>query len=166
MVLDTLFQRLHETQIASAIRENANAFPWIESVHVLSITLVFGTILIVDLRMLGYAAHRRGLRRLILDMLPFTWAAFVIAVVTGSLMFISNAVTYASNPQFQWKMLAILAAGINMAIFHMTAHRRIADWDEAVPTPLSARLSGATSLVLWMVVIVLGRFVGFTLAPF
>lgn len=166
MVLDTFFQRLHETQVASAIRENANAFPWLESVHVLAITLVFGTIVIVDLRMLGYAAHRRGLRRLILDMLPFTWAAFAIAVVTGSLMFISNAVTYAANPQFQWKMLAILAAGINMAIFHMTAHRRIADWDEAVPTPLSARLAGATSLVLWMVVIVLGRFVGFTLAPF
>lgn len=166
MVLDTFFQRLHETQIASVIRENANAFPWLESVHVLAITLVFGTIVIVDLRMLGYAAHRRGLRRLILDMLPFTWAAFAIAVVTGSLMFISNAVTYAANPQFQWKMLAILAAGINMAIFHMTAHRRIADWDEAVPTPLSARLAGATSLVLWMVVIVLGRFVGFTLAPF
>lgn len=166
MFLDTPLQRLHDSPIASAIRENANAFPWIESTHVLAVTLVFGTIVIVDLRMLGYPAHRKGVRRLILDMLPFTWAAFLLAVVTGGLLFASNAVAYANNGQFRWKMLMILAAGANMAIFHMTAHRRIADWDEAVPTPAAVRVSGATSLILWVVVIVLGRFVGFTLAPF
>ncbi|MDO7835551.1 hypothetical protein Q4610_10905 [Sphingobium sp. HBC34] len=166
MSLDTLFQTLYDSQLATTIRENTSAFPWIESVHVLAITLVFGTICIVDLRLLGYASHRRSARTLIAELLPYTWVAFAFAVVTGALLFTSNAVAYAHNAQFQWKMIAIAAAGINMGIFHLTAHRRIVDWDDALPPPLTARIAGASSLLLWTLVIVFGRWIGFTLSIF
>ncbi|WP_084582306.1 DUF6644 family protein [Sphingomonas azotifigens] len=166
MSLEALFQKLYDSPLAAAIRENTSYFPWIESLHVLAITLVFGTICIVDLRLLGYRAHRRGARRLIVDLLPFTWAAFAVAIVTGALLFTSNAVAYAHNAQFQWKMIAILAAGLNMAVFHLTAYRRIGDWDDAHRPPLAARLSGAFSLLLWIAVIVFGRLIGFTLSVF
>ncbi|PVX30849.1 DUF6644 family protein [Sphingomonas pokkalii] len=166
MSLEPLFQKLYDSPLAAAIRENTSYFPWIESLHVLAITLVFGTICIVDLRLLGFQSHRRGARQLIVELLPFTWVAFAGAIVTGGLLFISNAVAYSNNAQFQWKMIAILAAGLNMAVFHLTAYRRIVAWDDALPPPLAARLSGAFSLLLWITVIVFGRLIGFTLSVF
>lgn len=166
MTLDALLQQLHDFPLSAAIRENNAAFPSIESLHVLAITLVFGTISVVDLRLIGYPAHRRGARRLITDLLPFTWGAFVLAVVSGGLMFTSNAVAYAHNAQFQWKMLTILAAGGNMAFFHLTAYQRIIYWDDALPPPLAAKVAGSTSLALWVLAIFFGRWVGFTLSAF
>lgn len=166
MSLDTLFQTIYDTPMAAAIRENTSYFPWLESFHVLAITLVFGTICIVDLRLLGYRSHRKGARQLIVDLLPFTWVAFAVAILTGSLMFASNAVAYSHNAQFQWKMIAIVAAGLNMAVFHLTAYRRIGDWDDAPRPPAAARIAGASSLLLWILVIFFGRWIGFTLSIF
>jgi hypothetical protein len=159
--LITIFQKLEETPLALAIKEGDNSFPWIESIHVLAIVLVVGTIAIVDLRLIGYASHRRGARQLIVELLPYTWAAFLLAVVTGSLLFISNAVKYSENTIFLVKMGLLVAAGVNMAIFHMGAYRKIADWDDALPPPASARFAGASSLALWIAVVICGRWIGF-----
>ncbi|MDF8333740.1 DUF6644 family protein [Novosphingobium cyanobacteriorum] len=163
MTLETTLQQVYDLPISATIRENVNAFPLLESLHVLAITLVFGTILIVDLRLLGVGAHRRSADRLIRELLPFTWIAFALAVVTGSLLFASNAPAYAANREFQLKLVAIAAAGVNMLIFHATAHRKIAGWDLDLPPPAAVRVSGFLSLLLWTVVIVLGRWIGFTL---
>ena len=165
MSLEQFFNALGDTSIAVAIREGATTFPWIESVHVLAITLVVGTIAIVDLRLIGYPSHRRGARKLITELLPYTWAAFAVAVIAGLLLFVSAASAYAHNSQFQAKMLMILAAGSNMVIFHLSAYRRIADWDDALPPPPAVRAAGGLSLFFWIVVIFLGRWVGFTLEP-
>jgi hypothetical protein len=124
---------------------------------------VVGTIAIVDLRLLGYGSHRRGVRRLVRDLVPYTWASFALAFLAGSLLFMSNAPKYAHNTQFQLKLLLILAAGANMALFHLTVYRRIQEWDERSPPPVAARMAGATSLGLWLTVVFLGRWVGFTL---
>ncbi|NKJ42191.1 DUF6644 family protein [Novosphingobium sp. SG720] len=156
-----LLQALYDSSIATAIRESGTLFPWIESTHVLMIAVVVGTIVIVDLRLLGFASHRRGARQLIMDMLPFTWVAFVIAAITGSLLFVSNATGYAESIPFRLKLVAIAIAGINMAVFHMTAYRKIGEWDDRLPTPISARVAGVTSLTLWLVIIFLGRWIGY-----
>ena len=162
--LDPYLERLANTAFADAIRSGATLFPWLESIHVLAITFVVGTIAIVDLRLLGFRAHRKSARRLIVELLPYTWAAFVVAVIAGALLFSSNAMGYAHNAQFQLKLALIVLAGVNMAVFHSTAYRRIAEWDETHPPPLRARVAGATSLCLWIGVIFLGRWVGFTLS--
>lgn len=163
MILETTLQQLYDLPLSNAIRENVNAFPVLESLHVLAVGLVFGTILIVDLRLLGVAAHRSSARRLTSELLPYTWGAFVIAVITGAGLFISNAVSYAANPQFLLKLVALAVAGLNMAWFHTTAYRRIDQWDEDMPPPTAARIAGLASLVTWTVVIFLGRWIGFTL---
>jgi len=160
--LAAFLQALYDSSIGTTIRESGLLFPWIESFHVLMATTVVGTIAIVDLRLLGYRAHRRSARKLILELLPFTWLAFVGAVTTGVLLFSSNSVGYAKNPQFIAKMAVLLLAGINMALFHLTTYRRIGSWDESLPPPASARVAGATSLVLWISIVVLGRWIGFT----
>src|ERR1700730_14566042 len=95
--LNHALEWLQTTTVATAIAENEILFPWIESVHVLAIVLVVGTISIVDLRLLGVASLDLSARRLMRDIIPYTWGAFVVAAITGSLMFSSDATHYAHN---------------------------------------------------------------------
>jgi len=157
-----LLQSLYDSPVGSGIRESSVLFPSIESIHVLMAATVVGTIAIVDLRLIGYASHRRGARRLIVELLPFTWVAFAIAAVSGSLLFTSNAPNYAANGPFLYKMAALVLAGINMAIFHRGAYQRIGQWDDALPPPRAVRIAGATSLALWILVVFFARWIGFT----
>ena len=155
-------EKVYDSGVGTAIREGSTSFAWIEGTHVLMIATVLGTIAIVDLRLLGYPAHRRGAKQLIKDMLPFTWVAFGLAVVTGALLFTSNPLNYWDSNPFRWKMIALLLAGLNMAAFHLTAYRRIAEWDDSLPPPTIARIAGITSLGLWILVVFLGRWIGFS----
>jgi len=125
MELDLLLQWLEATSIATAIRENEILFPWIESVHVLAITLFVGSITIIDLRLLGLASLDRAVNLLTREVLPYTWGAFAVAAITGALLFSSNAKTYAHNFFFQGKMILLLLAGINMSVFHAFTGRDI-----------------------------------------
>jgi len=162
MSMDGILQSVYDSGVGTAIRVGTLLFPSIESVHVLMATTVVGTIAIVDLRLIGFAAHRKGARQLILDLLPFTWVAFALAAVTGSLLFTSNSTGYAANGPFLTKMVMLVLAGINMAIFHLTAYRRIDEWNDALPPPRGVRIAGATSLTLWILIVFLGRWIGFT----
>lgn len=157
-----LMQMLYDSSIATTIRESDTLFPWIEGTHVLMIAVVVGTIAIVDLRLLGFSSHRRGARQLIVDMLPFTWIAFALALISGGLLFVSNATSYYESMPLRFKLLAIVFAGINMAVFHLTAYRKISTWDEQLPTPKTAKIAGVTSLALWLLIIFLGRWIGYS----
>ena len=163
MTWANILQSLYDSPVGVAVRQSTTLFPWIETVHVLMATTVVGTIAIVDLRLLGYASHRRGARQLIVDLLPFTWVAFACAVISGLLLFSSNALVYWDNVQFRLKMCALALAGVNMAIFHLTAYKKIGHWDDAKRPPLAARISGGTSLALWVLIVFLGRWIGFTI---
>lgn len=158
-----LLQKIYDSPVGTMVRESSTLFPSIESVHVLAAATVVGTIAIVDLRLIGYRAHRRGARQLIIELLPFTWVAFVLALATGLLMFTSNAPMYWESKPFVAKMVALMLAGANMAVFHLTAYQKIGEWDDALPPPRPARLSGISSLGLWILIIFLGRWIGFTL---
>ena len=163
MALDSFYQWLEATGPATAIRENAHFFPLIESIHVVAITLVFGTIAVVDLRLLCLASLESRISRLTRGLLPWTWLAFGTAAVTGSLLFSSNAAAYGHNFYFQSKLVLMLAAGINMGVFHFFGMRGIEQWDALPRTPLRARLAGAISLLLWIAVVACGRWIGFTM---
>src|SRR6266699_6036891 len=81
MEIDTPLRSLQATSIATAIRENESLFPWVESFHVLAITLVIGSIAIVDLRLMGLASRERAAGRVASEVLRCTWAAFALAVI-------------------------------------------------------------------------------------
>ena len=162
MDLNPLFHWLQDTAIATAIRENEILFPWIETVHVLAIVLVVGSISIVDLRLLGWASRDRPVNQVLRDVLPFTWGAFGVAAIAGGLLFSSKAVDYAHNFFFQGKMVLMVLAGVNMVIFHAFSGRDVARWSNAEP-PLTATIAGSASLILWIAVVAFGRWIGFTL---
>jgi len=96
------------------------------------------------------------------DIFRWTWIAFALTVTTGLLMFITNARIYYGNAQFRAKMLFIGLSGLNMLIFELTTGRHVRRWDTNKSAPPAGRLAGALSLLLWISVIFLGRWIGFT----
>src|SRR6266853_2523667 len=105
---------LEATRLATRIRDSLFLFPLLESIHVIGLALVFGTIIVIDLRLLGAASTERPFKRMASDILKWTWAAFALTALTGSLMFITNAGVYYHNFYFRTKMLLLLLTGINM----------------------------------------------------
>jgi len=163
MSFDTFLLWLQESSIAVSIREGDNLFPWIECVHVLALTIVVGSIAIVDLRLLGWASRDRSISALTGEVLPFTWIAFVAAAITGLLLFSSNAVKYAHNLPFQIKMLFLILAGMNMSFFHIISRLQRQPQNAFISTPWTFKLSGALSLLLWISIVAFGRWIGFTM---
>jgi hypothetical protein len=162
-VFEQSLQSLQDSAIATAIREGESLFPWIECAHVLALSVVIGSIAIVDLRLLGVASRDRGVAQTTAAVLPVTWTAFVLAVTTGGLLFSSNATVYAHNFYFQVKMALIALAGINMAVFHLFLNRGVEAWHTPALTPLRARFVGGLSLCLWIAIAAFGRWIGFTI---
>jgi hypothetical protein len=162
MDLASIVQGIQASGPAEWMRTSVKAMPIVESIHVLAAASVFGTILIVDLRLLGFPNTRRSFTRISDEMLRFTWAAFFTAVITGGLMFAANAHTYFDNTAFRFKMLALLLAGVNMAIFQFVTFRTVAKWDQGTRAPLAGRVAGATSILIWVTIIFLARWIGFT----
>ncbi len=153
---------LEASRLATSIRNSLYLFPLIESFHVLGLTMVFGTITIVDLRLLGLASTRRPFSRVAADTFKWTWAAFGLSVVTGALMFITNAGVYYHNFYFRSKMGLLALSGINLLMFDLTAARSIDRWDRDRAAPPAGRTVAALSLLLWISIIFAGRWIGFT----
>lgn len=165
VTIDQLLHGLKETGFATAIRENGSLFPWLESIHVLGVTVLIGCIGLLELRLIGVASLNRPVTRVLKDVLPITWGAFAVAVISGFFLFASNAPTYAANAFFLGKVVLLAGAGLNAFGFHAFVERSIGKWDSAARTPIPARISGIFSLVMWLGIVVCGRWVGFTLVP-
>ncbi len=161
MILQSFFAWLQNTDLALNIRESTWMFPWIESVHVLAITSVVGTILIVDLRLMGLASRDRPVSGVLAEVLPFTRWAFGLAAVTGSLLFASHALDYSHKAPFVAKMLLLCVALVNIGVFHLITARGIVGWDSSPRLPLSVKMAGTMSLALWAAIVACGRWIGF-----
>jgi hypothetical protein len=144
------------------MRMSLLAQPVIEALHVLLLVTVFGTIMIVDLRLLGFPSLARSFTRTSDELLKYTWIAFAGAAVTGVILFTANAYSYYVNTAFRVKLVLIMLAGINMVVFQLITGKSASSWDKDVPTPQAARVAGFVSLVLWTAVIFFGRWIGFT----
>jgi hypothetical protein len=162
MDIATFLASLESSGLASRIRDSLYIFPMLEATHVLGLAMVVGTITIIDLRLLGLASTRRSFKRMASDTLKWTWAAFLVTGVTGALMFITNANVYYHNFFFRTKMLMLVLAGLNVLVFELTAGRTMNRWDKAPSSPPIGRLTAVFSLLIWISVIFLGRWIGFT----
>jgi hypothetical protein len=156
---------LQALPLAVFIHQTKWAFTTIEVVHVIAISLVIGSIAIVDLRLLGIASAKRPFTQLAREVLPYTWAAFVLAAMAGSLLFISNATAYFASTTFWIKMSIMALAAINMLIFEFITVRGVQTWDASPSPPLPARLAGGISFTCWVLVFIFGRWTGFTVLP-
>jgi uncharacterized membrane protein len=163
--LTSLMEWLQSWPLAVFIHKTPWAFTTIAIVHVVAISLVIGSIAVVDLRLLGLASTKRPFTELARAFLPWTWSAFAVAVVAGSLLFISQAAAYFVNTVFWIKMCVLMLAGINMLIFELIIVRGVEKWNLAAAPPAAARLAGGISLVCWALIVAFGRWTGFSMLP-
>jgi hypothetical protein len=152
---------LEQTALGTAVRESSYLFPAFETVHVLAMAIVVGSIMMVDVRLLNLGWRDRPVPQMLSEVLPWTVGAFLLAAVSGGVLFTSNAVGYMSNGLFLAKGVLLLIIGVNILAIHGGPLRRAAEWAPDY-VPAAAKLSGAVSLVGWSIVVVLGRWVGFT----
>src|SRR6266481_6040492 len=138
--MNDLIARLQDSALAQTVAQDDVLFPMLEALHVLAVCLVVGSIFVVDLRLLGRAWQHRPVSRVTAAILPVTWTAFLVAVLAGGLMFISNAARYLENGYFQAKLVLMALAGVNMLIFHVILARDVALWDDRARPPLPVRL--------------------------
>ena len=143
------------------LRESNNAFSVIESVHVLSITLLFGTIAVLDLRMLGLILRTISVRFVAHNVLPLTWLGFAVSLVSGFLLFWAEAEKMYTNPSFRTKLMLLALAGLNALVFHSTIYRRAPEWELQCVSPWRARTTAIASLALWSGVIIAGRAIAY-----
>ena len=151
------FQLLYDTSFATAIRESEVVFPVLESVHVLSLALMVGTIAIVDLRLLGLVLPQTSPLAVERRIVPLTWVGFVVMAATGSLLFAAEAAKLEHNPAFIAKAILLLLAGLNMLVFQWGIKSGLQE--NAVP--LRARMGAAASLTLWAGTVAAGRAIAY-----
>jgi len=149
---------LEKSGFAAAIRASTWIYPAANVLHVFGIALLFGSIAVFDLRVLGvtWAGKPEEAARLAL---PLAKLGLVIALPTGFLLFSAEASAYVANPVFQAKFVAIVIAFLNLAIFHAGSFRRIAGWAGRIPA--TARLAAGISVLAWLTAVVCGRFAAY-----
>jgi hypothetical protein len=152
---------VEETYVATTIRQSLWLFPIIETLHLFGIVLLVGATSALDLRLMGISMREQSVSKLAGRLLPWAWAGFLIQIVTGFLLFISEASRCYTNVAFRYKMLGILLAGVNAVVFHYTTYRSVRQWDESPVGPLGAKIAGFVSIILWFGIVAAGRWIAF-----
>jgi len=163
--LTEILHGVETTPIAVFVSQSTYGFAAIDMFHIAAVSVVFGMIAILDLRLTGAAFADFSVTDLSRQVLPWTWAAFAVAAITGGLMFTGQAAKYSVNFAFIVKIALMALAGLNVLVFHFITYRGVAVWDQGVPVPWAAKLSGALSLMIWIAVAAYGRFTAYYMFP-
>lgn len=161
MTTPALFEWLNALPLSTYVRESLYLYPALDVIHVIGVVVLFGTIAVVDLRLLGKVFADVPIARLSRGVLPLTFVGAALAFTSGILLFLSEAETIWSNPMLVAKFVLLILAALNIGSWHIAfAHNR-AQWDTLAVPPLRARIAGGTSLALWAAVLVCGRLIAF-----
>ena len=149
------------TRGSIALHESLYMYPLVESAHVLTLCLFAGTAMMLDLRLLGLTLRRVPVSEVFARLLPWTKAGFAVMVVTGAMLFYAIPVRTYQSIFFRIKVVMLILAAVNVAVFHGRVEPTIGAWDSAPSTPRGARLAATASLALWAGVIVAGRMIAY-----
>jgi hypothetical protein len=159
--LDAAGHVVEDTSWSAQLLGSERLWMLLEGTHVLTLMLFAGSILFVDLRLLGWIFRGVPVSKIADTILPYTVAGFIVMLITGVALFYANPLEYYYNIVFRLKLAFILMAAINIFIFHYRLQRDRANWDASPTPPRKARFAAAASLGLWVSVIVAGRFVAY-----
>ena len=158
-VLQVVEETLRTTPLGAWVRHSQWAWPVLESLHFIGMSVLIGTIGLFDLRLLGFARRipMAALHRLV----PLGVAGFLINAATGICFLAGTPDQYFINPAFQAKVLFFLVAGLNVAAFYLLMFRRVRGVGPGEQAPLFARIIGGVSICCWVGVMTAGRLLTF-----
>ena len=161
MSLRSILESLDSTAWSIALRESLYVYPLIESTHVVVIMLSVGTLLIVNLRLLGVAFRHTPISQVSSNVLPWTIAGLAISAITGLLLFFASSVDTYHNIWFRAKLFLIVIAAINAWLFHKRLSRSRLLWDHNPRPPIAVRVSSGISIAIWLGIIVASRMIDY-----
>ena len=161
MSLLAFFEWLADTSWSVDLHESQYAYPLIESLHVWTMAVFFGSVVMFDLRLLGVTLRKVPASDVVDRLLPLTIAAFILMVISGTLLFFAIPLRSYQSIFFRFKMLLLVLAGLNVWLFHSRVYPRVATWDIEAGPPRTARIAGGISLVLWIGIIFSGRMIAY-----
>jgi hypothetical protein len=156
----SLVQWSANTWLGRAGRDVFWVFPAAEIVHFFGLCLLIGVMLVVDLRLLGFARRQLSIEAA-LSMLPAAVVGLVLNIASGILFLCAHPENYWPSTAFQLKLVAVALAGANALYFKYAEAPRLAGVPAAFEADTRTKAVAALSLLLWTIVIVLGRFLPF-----
>jgi len=145
-----LFEWIERSPAGELMRSSKVIFPIVESLHLIGLALFAGTLLLIDMGLLGVAMRRQPVSEVAAALAPFTWSGFALLMLTGPFMFSAQAAKWHDNPVFWIKMFLLIIA----IAFQVSVRRRIASGQ-------SAKIIGAISLTLWISTALLAKMMEF-----
>ena len=160
-MLDQILTLVYDSSFATMMRDSLWGYPIAEILHHFGVVILFSTILLVDLRLVGVGVHLPARALSGGFLLRLTWGGFALILLSGLSLFVAYAPDNFESPIIRAKMLLIALAGLNMLFFHFRVYNSIALWDRNITPPTAARISAALSILLWTCTIFAGRLIAY-----
>ncbi|CAN5284543.1 hypothetical protein BH23BAC3_BH23BAC3_23270 [soil metagenome] len=151
---------LENTSIAVTLRQSIWIYPAVEIVHIVGFAVLVGAAIMYDLRLIGLS-KRIQVTDATKHLSGWAQISFLAVVPSGFLLFIVDATSLASNSAFQIKLILIVAAIVNAGIFHQFTLKTVLKWNQNIDTPLTAKIAGIFSILLWILIISSGRLIAY-----
>ena len=140
--------------------EHTWILPAMEVLHYSGHSLTVGAIIYLDLRLLGIN-KKFPVKKLSTHIIPLSVMGFVLALLSGTALFLSDLDRFWANPALEIKLILISIALVSIAVFHFGIFRNVDSWDHDIGPPMSARIGGIFSIVFWLAAIVAGRMIAY-----
>jgi hypothetical protein len=141
------------------------ALPLIQWVHIIGVSVICGSIVLISLRMMGFLKFSPPLAELSRRLLPWTWVAIVTNISTGIIMVVDRPARALDAGSFPYKILFLVFATALSIYFAITLRRDPAYWEKSGRSRFAARALGAVSVLLWIGVIIAGRWIFYSRLP-
>ncbi|MBL4821165.1 MAG: hypothetical protein JKY98_09295 [Gammaproteobacteria bacterium] len=136
--------------------------PIIQTVHILGIAVVMGSIVMLNLRVLGLAVPSQNISEMTQRLMPWLWSALVINAISGSVFLFARPNRYLNNPVFGWKFTFLIPAILLTLFFHYMSRQQPDFWNSSRQRALTAKIIALLSLVLWIMVPMAGRWIAYS----
>jgi hypothetical protein len=153
---------LSQTPLSKTLQDQAWVVPTSQSIHILAVSIVFGSACMINLRLLGVGRSGRSVSQLSDTLVPWMWRGLAVLLLTGFVQTITEPVRQFVTPMFWAKMMMIVVVAAMTALYARAVRRNAPAWDVAASRPWTAKVFAVLSTLLWLAIIVCGRFIGYT----
>jgi hypothetical protein len=153
---------LATTPVSTTLADQPWVVPTSQSIHILAISAVFASAIMINLRLLGVGARGRSVSQLSHTLLPWMWRGLIVLLLTGIVQTLVEPVRQFVTPAFWAKMTLIVLVATMTALYARAVQRNAALWDDASSRPRKAKLFAILSTLMWLTIIVCGRFIAYT----
>jgi hypothetical protein len=153
---------LSNTPLSKTLQDQAWVVPMSQSIHIIAVSVVFGSAVMINLRLLGVGRSGRSVSQLSNTLIPWMWGGLAVLLFTGLIQTITEPVRQFVTPMFWAKMTMIIVVATMTALYAQAVRRHAPEWDTASSRPVRARVFAILSTLLWLAIIVCGRFIGYT----